>query len=91
MSQAEDDLSTPLLARLRKMTTFPIFLHSIKWPQLHLAIFHVYALNKNYSVKQVIGNNLFGLFNNIKDKAIADILKQILASDLNFIWYIEKL
>lgn len=91
MSQAEDNLSMPLLARLRKTTTSPIFLHPIKWSKLHLAIFRVRGLDKDYPVEQIIGSDLLGLFNSIEDKAMADILRQISASDLNLTWYIENL
>lgn len=89
MSQAEDDLSMPLLARLRKTTTSPIFLHPIKWSKLHLAILRVRGLDKDYPAEQVIGSDR--LSNNIEDKAMADILRQISAGDLNLTWYMETL
>lgn len=91
MSQAEDDLSMPLLARLRKTTTSPIFLHPIKWSKLHLALLRVRGLDKDYPVEQVIGSDLLGLFNSIEDKVMADILRQISAGDLNLTWYMKNL
>lgn len=91
MSQAEDDLSKPLLDRLRKTTTSPIFVHPIKWSKQHLAILRVRGLDKDYPVDQVIGRDLLGSSNSIEDKAMDDILRQVSAGDLNLTWYMNTL
>lgn len=92
MSQAEDVLSKPLLSWLRRTTTSPIFVHPIKWSKLHLVIFRVRDLNKDYPVEQVIGRDyLLDSSNNSEDKAVADILKQISVDDLPFTMYMERL
>lgn len=92
MSQAEDDLSMPLLARLRRTTTAPIFVHPIKWSKLHLAILRVRGLDTDCPVDQVIGrDHLLGSSNSIEDKAMADILRQVSAGDLYFAWYMKNL
>ena len=82
MSQAEDDLSKPLLAQLRRTTTSPIFVHPIKWSKLHLAILRVRGLDKDYPVERVIGrDHLLGSSNSIEDKDLADILRQVSVHD----------
>lgn len=49
------------------------------------------GLDKDYPVEQAIGSHLLGLSNSIEDKAVADILRQISAGDLNFTQYMETL
>lgn len=92
MSQAEDDLSKPLLAQLRRTTTSPIFVHPIKWSKLHLAILRVRGLDKDYPVERVIGrDHLFGSSNSIEDKDLANILRQVSVDDLYLTWYMKIL
>lgn len=92
MSQVEDDLSMPLLAHLGRTTTSPIFVHPIKWSKLHLSILRVRGLDKEYPVEQVIGrDHVLVSTNNIEDKAMADVLRQVSSGDINLTWYMETL
>ncbi len=92
MSQAEDDLSMPLLARLRSTTTSPIFVHPIKWSKLHLTALRVRGLDKDYPVEQVVGrDHHVGSSNNIEDKALPDILSQVPADEIYLTKYMKTL